>query len=103
MPRALAVARVTVPPERESAYLAGAAELAAALRARGQHLWIFRRPSAPGQFLEFREGPEAATHVASAPTAPEARLAAALQALAQYEPGAEELWLEVPLPADRPA
>ena len=103
MPRALSVARVTVPPEREPAYLAGAARLAGALLARGQHLWVFRHPTEPGRFLEFREGPDAASHVATAPTGPEARLAGALEALAEYEPGRDDLWLEVPLPADRPA
>lgn len=108
MPRALAVARVQVPPAEEGAYLAGAAALAAELRKRGQHLWVFRHPRRPGAFLEFRESAEGAAHTAMAPTAAEARLTAALRSVGAPDPGADELWLEVPLAegapsADRPA
>ena len=82
MTRALAIARVTVPPEQEAAYLAGAGALAATLRVRGQHLWVFRHPSRPGDFLEFRESGDDAAHTASAPTPAEGRLTQALRDLA---------------------
>ncbi len=101
MPRALAVARLTVPPAQEAAYLAGAAELALALRARGQHLWVFRHPTQPGTFLEFREAADENAHSSSAPTPAEARLTSVLRALATYAPGMDDLWLEVALEEGR--
>jgi len=101
MPRALAVARVQVPPAGEAAYLASAAELAAALRVRGQHLWVFRHPSQPGAFLEFRESGDAEAHTVSVPTPTEERLTRALRALASSAPGADDLWLEVSLTEGR--
>ncbi len=97
MPRALTVARVTVPPDREAEYLAGAAALAAELGRRGQHLWLFRHPRAPGCFLEFREAADGAAHTAVAPTPEEARLAARLASLARRDDGADALWSEVAL------
>ena len=107
MPRALAVARVRVPPADEASYIARAAALAAELRKRGQHLWVFRHPARPGAFLEFRESADAAGHAAAAPTPAESRLTAALRALGAAAPGADDLWLEVslaegPSPADGP-
>ena len=101
MPRALAVARLQVPPAGEAAYLAGAAELAATLRVRGQHLWVFRHPTEPGAFLEFRESGDAEAHTASAPTPTEERLTRALRTLASYAPGVDDLWLEVSLTEGR--
>jgi hypothetical protein len=101
MTRALAIARVTVPPEQEAAYLAGAGALAATLRVRGQHLWVFRHPSQPGDFLEFRESGDDAAHTASAPTPAEGRLTQALRDLATYAPGMDDLWLEVSLTEGR--
>jgi hypothetical protein len=97
MSRALAVARVQVAAARQAEYLAGAAALAAALKARGQHFWVFRHPSRPGAFLEFREAADGAAHVSVAPTPAEARLGDALRALATADPDADVLWLEVPL------
>lgn len=97
MPRALTVARVTVPPDREAEYLTGAAALAAELGRRGQHLWLFRHPSAPGVFLEFRESADGAAHTAVAPTAAEARLAGQLATIGRRDAGADEFWFEVPL------
>jgi hypothetical protein len=97
VPRVLAVARVSVTAGREADYLAGAAELAATLQARGQHFWVFRHPSRPGAFLEFREAADPSSHVAVAPTPAEARLDAALRGLASAEPDSDILWLEVPL------
>lgn len=98
MARALAVARVSVPKAREGEYLRLAGRLAALLRARGQHLWVFRHPDRPGQFLEFRESADGAAHPALAPTPDEAGLIGALRGLASYGPGADDLWLEVSLP-----
>ena len=108
MSRALTVARVDVPPSREAEYLAGAAALAVALKARGQHLWLFRHPGQAGAFLEFREAADGAAHVSVAPTPAEARLESALRALAAAGPDAGILWREVPLagptaPADGPS
>lgn len=97
MPRALTVARVTVPPAREAEYLADAAALAAELGRRGQHLWLFRHPDTPGCFLEFREAADGTTHAAVAPTPDEARLAARLDRVGTRAEGADDLWLEVPL------
>ena len=59
MPRALTAARATVPREREAEYLSALARLAARVRARGGHFWLFRDPAAPGAFLEFSESPSA--------------------------------------------
>jgi hypothetical protein len=101
--RALAVARVRVDPVHETDYLAGAAGLAAALAARGQHFWLFRHPSRPGLFLEFREAADASAHSTAEPTPAEARLGRALRALATADPDADVLWLEVPLAAADPS
>jgi hypothetical protein len=98
VPRALAVARVSVPTAREGEYLALAGRLAALLKARGQHLWVFRHPDRPGHFLEFRESADARSHPALAPTPDEAGLIGALQEIASYGPGADDLWLDVSLP-----
>jgi len=98
MARALAVARVSVPAAREAEYLALAGRLAARLRERGQHLWVFRHPERPGQFLEFREAADGSAHSALAPTPDEAGLIGALRGVASYGPGADDLWLDVPLP-----
>lgn len=107
MPRALAVATVTVAPADEAAYLEGAAELAAELGRRGQHLWVFRHPSEPSRFLEFRESGDASAHVDVAPTPTEASLRRALHRLGTYESVTAAPWLEVSLaphaPTDRPA
>jgi hypothetical protein len=98
VPRALSVAHVAVGAGREGEYLALVRDLAAALRLRGHHFWLFRHPSRAGTFLEFREG-DAATHPVLAPTGEESRLAAELSRVAAYDSAADELWLEVPLPA----
>lgn len=98
MARALAVARVSVPTAGEAKYLALAGRLAALLQGRGQHLWVFRHPDRPGQFLEFLESADGAAHAALAPTPDEAGLIGALRGVASYGPGADDLWLEVSLP-----
>jgi len=97
VPRALAVARVTVAPADEAAYRAAAAALAAELERRGQHLWLFRHPTDAGQFLEFREAGDGAAHTAMAPTPSEARLTGVLRTLGASAPDAGVLWIEVPL------
>lgn len=97
MTRALAVARVSVPTAGEGEYLALVGRLAALLKARGQHLWVFRHPDRPGVFLEFRESADAAEHLAVAPTAEEAVLVRSLQGVASYDAEADDLWLEVSL------
>ncbi len=71
--------------------------LAALLQARGQHLWVFRAPGHPGEFLEFRESADAVTHSAVAPTPEETALVDVLRGIASYGAGADELWLEVSL------
>lgn len=101
MPRALAVAQVTVPPGQERAYLRAAGELAAALRVRGQHLWVFRHPTRTDAFLEFREAGSDAEHTAAAPTPAEERLTRALRVLGAYAPGADDRWVEVSLTEGR--
>lgn len=96
MPRTLTVSRVRVPAGREAEYLAAVRELAALHEARGRHLWVFRRAGTPGVFLEFSESRSAETHRATG-NAPddEQRVEARLRAVAEYEPGAWDLWEEV--------
>jgi len=94
---------VDVAPSQVPGYLQAAAELAAELRRRGQHFWLFRHPAEPGRFLEFRESADGAAHTAIAPTAREARLTAALRALGAPDRGDDLLWLEVPLAEGTPS
>jgi hypothetical protein len=80
----------------EAAYLAAVRELAALHEGRGRHLWVFRRPGETGLYLEFSESREAASHRAVAqPAADERALEARLREVAEYEPGAWDLWEEV--------
>ncbi len=96
MARTLTVARVTVRAGREAEYLATVRELAALHEARGRHLWVFRRPGQPEAFLECSESRTSESHRATAtPPEDERRLEARLRALAEYEPGAWDLWEEV--------
>ncbi len=96
MARALTVSRVRVRRGSEPEYLAAVRELAALAERRGWHLWIFRRPGEPGLFLEFSESRSRETHraVAERPE-DERRLEQRIRAVAEYEPGAWELWEEV--------
>lgn len=103
MARALTVARVTVPTAREAEYLVTTGRLAALLQARGQHLWVFRRPELPGEFLEFLEAGSAASHSAVAPTPAETALLRRLRELGTYAPGADAMWLEVSLHGAHPS
>lgn len=76
-------------------YLAVVARLAAALKDRDQHLWVFQSPSRPGEFLEFREARDPSAHSVAAPTPIEAELTRTLRELGSYGAGADDLWLEV--------
>ena len=96
MARALSVSRVRVRAGADAEYLAAVRELAALAERRGWHLWVFRRPSEPGLYLEFSEsrGPETHRAVAVRPE-DEHRLEARIRAVAEYEAGAWDLWEEV--------
>jgi hypothetical protein len=96
MARTLTVSRVRVRPGWEDEYLAAVRELARLAEGRGWHLWVFRRPDESGSFLEFSESRTRETHrsVAERP-ADERGLEARIRAVADYEPGAWELWEEV--------
>lgn len=106
MARALTVSRVTVAPGNEEEYLSAVAELAILLERRGQHLWIFRNPRQPEQYLEFTESPSPMSHRSRASrTGDELKLEKRLAAVATYAPDAWEMWAEVPLavgPAEEP-
>jgi hypothetical protein len=94
--RALTVSRVRVRPDDHAAYLAAIRELAALAETRGWHLWLFRHPAERGLFLECSESRSPATHrTADGRPADEAALEARIRAVAEYEPGAWELWEEV--------
>ena len=96
MPRALSVSRVRVRAGADAEYLAAVRELAGLATGRGWHLWVFRRPDQPGVYLEFSESRSAETHRAVAPRPEdERRLEERIRAVADYEPGAWELWEEV--------
>ena len=96
MARALTVSRVRVREGSEAEYLAAVRALAALHEARGRHLWVFRQAGLPDSFLECSESRSAETHraVVEAPE-DERRLEARLRAVAEYEPGAWDLWEEV--------
>jgi len=96
MARTLTVSRVTVRAGREEEYLAAVRELAALHEASGRHLWVFRRTGDPAAFLECSESRSAEEHRAVAPpTDAERRLEARLRAVAEYDPGAWDLWDDV--------
>jgi hypothetical protein len=102
MPRSLTAARVRVPAEHESEWRSVAAQLAAVLKARGQHLWVFRSESDPELWLEFSESGDRASHRSVIErTVEELTLEARLRELATYERDASALWAEVPLPKER--
>jgi hypothetical protein len=96
MARTLTVSRVSVRTGAEREYLAAVRELAALAEGRGWHLWVFRRPDDPSSFLEFSESRSRETHrtIAERPD-DERRLEERIRAVAQYQPGAWELWEEV--------
>ena len=96
MPRTLSVSRVRVRAGGEAEYLACVRELSRLAESRGWHLWVFRRSDEPGMFLEFAESRSRETHPAVADRPPDERaLEARIRAVAEYVPGADELWEEV--------
>jgi hypothetical protein len=97
MARTLTVSRVSVRPGREQEYLAAVRELARLAEARGWHLWIFRQPEQAGTYIEFSESRSRESHrsVVEDRPADEAELEARIRAVAEYQPGAWELWEEV--------
>jgi hypothetical protein len=98
VPRVLTAARATVPRNRESDYLSALARLAARVRARGGHFWLFRDPAAPGAFLEFSESPGGAGHPGLPGQDPEeSEIEGTLTSLAAYAPGSRVRWEEVSL------
>lgn len=98
MPRALTISRCRVPPELETEYLATLRRLARLSSLRGQRLWVFRSRAHPHLFLECSESGSVASHRTVAERHPEEQaLERQLRTLAQYEPGAWDLWEELPL------
>lgn len=96
MARTLTVSRVSVRPGSETEYLAAVRELARLAEDRGWHLWVFRRPDEAGSFLEFSESRSRETHRAIAERPEDEReLEGKIRGVAEYEPGAWELWEEV--------
>lgn len=96
MPRTLSVSRVRVRAGGEAEYLASVRELARLAEGRGWHLWVFRRPDQPEAYLELSESRSRETHPAvTERSADERALEARIRAVAEYEPGALELWEEV--------
>ena len=95
MARTLTVSRVSVRPGSEQEYLAAVGKLARLAEARGWHLWVFRRPEEAGSFLEFSESRNRETHRVVAPRPEDEReLEERIRAVADYAPGAWELWEE---------
>lgn len=96
MARTLTVSRVSVRPGSETEYLAAVRELARLAETRGWHLWVFRRPDDSGSFLECSESRSQETHRAIAERPDDERgLEERIRAVAEYQPGAWELWEEV--------
>ena len=96
MARTLTVSRVRVRPGSETEYLAAVRELAGLAEGRGWHLWVFRQADGAGSFLEFSESRSRETHRAIAQRPEDERgLEQRIRAVAEYEPGAWELWEEV--------
>ena len=94
MARTLTVSRVRVRAGGEAEYLASVRELARLAEARGWHLWVFRHPDRPGAFLEFSESRSRESHRSLAER-PAVVRNERIRAVANYEPGAWELWEEV--------
>ena len=96
MARTLSVSRVSVRAGADGEYLAAVRELAGLAERRGWHLWVFRRQAAAGEYLEFSESRSPDVHRSVTPRPEdEQRLEARLRAVADYQPGAWDLWEEV--------
>jgi hypothetical protein len=99
MARLLSVARVTVHPGHQEEYLRVIHQLAALGAGRGQNLWVFQSGSDPRQYLEFSESRTEMSHRSRASrTDLELKLERRLQQIAEYAPGASDLWEELPAP-----
>jgi hypothetical protein len=99
MARLLTVARVTVPPRHQEEYQRVIHQLAALGAARGQHLWVFQSATDTEQFLEFSESRTEMSHRSRASrTDLELKLERRLLQIAEYAPGATDLWEELPAP-----
>ena len=96
MARTLTVSRVRVRAGGEAEYLASVRELARLAEARGWHLWVLRHPERPGAIQEFSESRSRESHRSLAERPADERvLEERIRAVANYEPGAWELWEEV--------
>jgi hypothetical protein len=96
MARALSVSRVRVRGGADAEYLSAVRELAGLAEQRGWHLWVFQRRGEPGVYLEFSESRSAEAHRGVAPRPEdERRLEERIRAVADYDPGAWDLWEEV--------
>lgn len=103
MARTLSVSRVRVPAELETEYLAVIRELTTLAEARGRHLWLFRCQRDERCFLECSESPSPETHRTQAEKGQrEAQLERRLRSLGTYEPGAWDLYEEIPIQLGRP-
>ncbi len=99
MPRLLSVARVTVQPANQEEYLRVIHHLSALGAGRGQSLWVFQSGSDSRQYLEFSESRTEMSHRSRASrTDLELKLERRLQQIAEYAPGATDLWEELPAP-----
>jgi hypothetical protein len=97
MPRVLTISRVTVTPGHEAEYVRTVHQLAEFVRGRSQNLWLFRDPAVAGSYIEFSESrTEMAHRVRASRTDLEERLERRLREIAEYAPGAWDLWTEVP-------
>ena len=96
MPRTLSVSRVRVRAGEDREYVAAAQELATLAESRGRHIWLFRSSSDPHLYLECSESRSSDDHRAVAVRPDdERRLEERLRAVADYLPGAWDLWEEV--------
>ena len=99
MARLLTVARVKVAMAHQEEYLRVIQQLSGIGAGRGQNLWVFHSDSDPRAFLEFSESRTEMSHRSRASrTDLEVKLERRLQEIAEYEPGAQELWEEIPMP-----
>ena len=96
MPRTLAVSRVRVRAGGEAEYLASVRELARLAEGAGGISGYSATRHHEDAYLEFSESRSRETHraVAERP-ADERALEARIRAVAEYEPGAWELWEEI--------
>lgn len=100
MGRVLTVSRASVVPAHQAEYVRTVHLLAELCEARGQRLWLFAAQEGSGRFVEFSESrTELAHRVRASRTDLEQKLERRLREIAQYEPGAWDLWDEVPAPA----